>query len=328
MKVKALLINDTNLVCHHGCSLLMNQIYKTFKENNILIKDTLYHEYNFDNFKINHKKNYDMALINGEGTIHGSTNKVSQIFNLISKLKKKNIPVIIFNSTIADLSKKNINILKLVNKIYVRENESYKYLKKNKINSRVVPDFLSLLPMCIKERKNLKTLIVDSSVRSTTKKLLRFSKKRGFAYAPMLYTDKIKLLHYLFIKIFLIFNINILQNLFIILKNKNAEKYKNTIQQSKFLITGRFHSIFFALSSLTPFVTFDSDTHKTKALLKDIGIEDRLISIDQLNNIKTKNQNFSKLEINKILKYKRLSKISIKQSMGEIIKVSLEKYDK
>ena len=33
MKLKALLINDTNLVCHHGCSLLMHQIYKTFKEN-------------------------------------------------------------------------------------------------------------------------------------------------------------------------------------------------------------------------------------------------------------------------------------------------------
>jgi hypothetical protein len=159
----------------------------------------------------------------------------------------------------------------------------------------VVPDFLSLLPIRIKEKKKLKTLIVDSSIRSTTKKLLRFSKKEGFAYAPMLYTDKIKLLHYLFVKFFLILNIKIFQNIFIIFKNEIAEKYKNTIQQSKFLITGRFHSIFIALSSLTPFVTFDSDTHKTKALLKDIGIEDRLISINQLNNIKSKNQNFHRM---------------------------------
>ncbi len=328
MKLKALLINDTNLVCHHGCSLLMSQIYKTFKKNNILIKDTLYNEDNFDNFKINHKINYDIALINGEGTIHGSNDKVSQILNLISRLKKKDVPVIIFNSSIVDLSKKNINILKLVDKIYVRENDSCKYLKKNKINSKVVPDFLSLLPMRIKEKKNLKTLVVDSSVKSTSKKLLQFSKKEGLVYAPMLYTNKIKLLHYLFIKIFLILNIKILQNIFIILKNKIAQKYKNTIQQSKFLISGRFHSILIALSSLTPFVTFESDTHKTKALLKDIGIEDRLISIDQLNNINSRYQNFSKLEINKILKYKRLSKISIDQSINEIIKVSLKKYDK
>lgn len=328
MRLKALLVNDTNLVCHHGCSLLMNQIYKTFKENNIIIKDTLYHEYNFDNFKINHKINYDLALINGEGTIHGSASKVSQILNLISRLKKKKIPVIIFNSTIMDLNKKNIKILKLANKIYVRENESYKYLKKNRINSKVVPDFLSLLPLRIKQKKNSKTLIIDSSVRATTKKLLKFSKEEGFAYAPMLYTSKIKLLHYVFIKIFLVLNIKILQNIFIILKNKIAEKYKNTIQQSKFLITGRFHSIFIALSSLTPFVTFDSDTHKTKALLKDIGIEDRLIKIDQLKNIRAKNQNFSMLEVNKILKYKQLSKLLISQSMREIVKISLKKYDK
>ena len=58
-----------------------------------------------------------------------------------------------------DLNKKNIKILKLANKIYVRENESYKYLKKNRINSRIVPDFLSLLPLRIKKKKILKHLL-------------------------------------------------------------------------------------------------------------------------------------------------------------------------
>ncbi len=328
MKLIALLINDTNLVFHHGCSLLMHQIYKTFKENNIVIKQTLFHENNFDNFNINHKINFDIALINGEGSIHGSTKKVSQIFNLISRLKKKNIPIIIFNSTIDSLNKKNINILRYVNKIYVRENESHKYLKRNKINSTIVPDFLSLLPMRTKQKKKIGTLIIDSSVRSKTEKLLEFSKKNDFAYSPMLYTYKYRFLYFLFIRIFLILKIKIPLHIFTIFKKIIAETYKNKIQQSKFLITGRFHSIFIALSSLTPFVTFDSDTHKIKALLKDIGIENRLIKINQLKNISLIKKNFSQHEINKIQKYKHKAKLLINQSMKEIIKISQRHYDK
>ena len=34
-----LLVNDTSLTCHHGCSLLMNSIYDLFKKNNLNIKN-------------------------------------------------------------------------------------------------------------------------------------------------------------------------------------------------------------------------------------------------------------------------------------------------
>ena len=37
-KKKVLLINDTSLICHHGCHLLMNSIYNLIENNNFIIK--------------------------------------------------------------------------------------------------------------------------------------------------------------------------------------------------------------------------------------------------------------------------------------------------
>ena len=41
MKKNILLVNDTSLVCHHGCTLLMQCIYELFKKNNIIVKDRI-----------------------------------------------------------------------------------------------------------------------------------------------------------------------------------------------------------------------------------------------------------------------------------------------
>ena len=60
--------------------------YKTF---GYILPCVICKEHYKNLFGIFHKINYDIALINGEGTIHGSTNKVSQILNLIRRLKKK-----------------------------------------------------------------------------------------------------------------------------------------------------------------------------------------------------------------------------------------------
>ncbi len=42
MKKNVLLINDTSLVCHHGCTLLMECIYDLFQKNNFVIKDRIF----------------------------------------------------------------------------------------------------------------------------------------------------------------------------------------------------------------------------------------------------------------------------------------------
>ena len=102
----------------------MNTIYNFLEKNKISIKKKIYYEDNYLNY-VSSINNYDLVLINGEGTIHGKinsdTNKVNEIIEFIKTVKKKyKTPIVIFNSTISSLNKKQLKILNLVDKIYVR----------------------------------------------------------------------------------------------------------------------------------------------------------------------------------------------------------------
>ena len=107
----------------------MNSIYDLLKKNNIYVKNKIFLEQNTLDF-LNSINIFDLVLVNGEGIIHGKKNadkrKVDEILKFIKIIKLKyNIPIVIFNSTISSLKNKHIKILKLVDKIYVREKYSF-----------------------------------------------------------------------------------------------------------------------------------------------------------------------------------------------------------
>ena len=308
MKKNVLLVNDTSLVCHHGCTLLMECIYNLFQKNDLIIKDRIFFEENFLNF-LSKKMDYDLILINGEGTIHGNKNadraKVNEIFDFIKFVKKRyNIPIIIFNSTISSLKKNQLKILKMVDKLYVRENYSFNYLKKNRIKSKIVPDLLTLLKFkYVKIGENV--IVNDSSVNINNKKLIQFSKHNNFEYIPILYNNYLRYFRYFTYKLINIYEIKNITKFYLIIKKYYVLKFLKKIDNSKFIITGRFHSIFIALAKMRAFYTFESDTYKVKGLLDMIGLQDRIIDINSLKKKPNLLKKFSKNEINKIKKFKK-----------------------
>ncbi len=228
MKKNVLLVNDTSLVCHHGCTLLMECIYDLFQKNNLIIKDRIFYEENYLNF-LSKKMDYDLILINGEGTIHGNKNadkkKVNQIFDFIKLVKKRyNIPIIIFNSTISSLKKNQLKILKMVDKLYVREYYSFNYLKKNRIKSKIVPDLLILLRF--KNNKIGKNVIVnDSSVKINNEKLIQFSNYNNFEYIPILYNNYLRYFRYFTYKLINIYEIKTITKFYLITKKYYVHRF-------------------------------------------------------------------------------------------------------
>ena len=321
MKKNVLLVNDTSLVCHHGCTLLMECIYNLFQKNDLIIKDRIFFEQNFLNF-LSKKMDYDLILINGEGTIHGNKNadkkKVNQIFDFIKFVKKRhNIPIIIFNSTISSLKKNQLKVLKMVDKLYVRENYSFNYLKKNRIKSKIVPDLLTLLRF--KNNKIGKNVIVnDSSIKINNKKLIQFSKYNNFEYIPMLYNNHLRFFRYFTYKLINIYEIKTITKFYLITKKYYVLRFLKKINNSKFIITGRFHSIFISLAKMRAFYTFESDTYKVKGLMDMIGLQDRIIDINSLKKKPILLKRFSKNEINQIKKFKKKANQAIKIFIKEL----------
>jgi polysaccharide pyruvyl transferase WcaK-like protein len=79
------------------------------------------------------------------------------------------------------------------------------------------------------------------------------------------------------------------------------ESYIKKIACLKYIIVGRYHSLCFTLKTFTPFYSLKSNSHKIESMLKDIGINNRVI---QISDLKTINMiPFDETEILKIQNY-------------------------
>jgi polysaccharide pyruvyl transferase WcaK-like protein len=318
---KVLIVNDTSLALHHGCSLLMNTIKQNFFLNKIIISGSIFNEEKINFSKKNKKKikKSDLILINGEGTIHrnidNENQKVNEIIYFINNLKKKfKKKIFIFNASFSNLTKKDFRTLKKVDAIFVREKFSYIHLKKNNIKSYIIPDFVLLSKKLHNNNNNNNNniIVTDSSIKKHNLTMKLFAIDRNFIFLPMLYNFGIlRYIKYLFKFFYMKFNFEFFLFILHTLKNKKDNEYFNKIINNKFVITGRFHCICFCIRNKIPFYALKGNTYKVSGLLKLAGLEDRLIDYDNLYKLKKFNC-FTQTEEKKIDKFLLYSKNKFK----------------
>ena len=98
--IKAIIINDTTLNKHHGCELLMSEIDRLCEKNKITIVERCYHT---SSFNLNKKKilnsDFDLVLVNGEGSLHHNQKVAHDILNTVEMIKRNyRVPLVLFNS--------------------------------------------------------------------------------------------------------------------------------------------------------------------------------------------------------------------------------------
>ena len=172
------------------------------------------------------------------------------------------------------------------------------------------------------------------------KSFMNFQKKNNFKFLTIRRDLKLNSLNFfkiisfikynitkIFVFIFFKFKIKINYNYYVKLYfTHNLTDYLKHIEKSKLLICGRFHSMCFALQTLTPFYFIKSaaNTHKSEGLLKDIGLKNRIIHLKQLNNKSF--IEFKKNEIKLIKKYTYNSNFKINKMFKEIHKLVDSKF--
>lgn len=332
MKKNIILINDTSQINHFGCRFVNYSLNQLLKKNNLNPVLRCLNEEKHENI-IQKTKNlrFDGIVINGEGTLHDKQNYSETIFNLIEYFYKnygKNIFLI--NAVIQNLPKKSLDSLRKCKKIYVRESCSQKYLLSKHIKSKVVPDLIFgyTFPKEKKIRSN-KIVFTDSVFVNTTKNLFKISKlKTNYVFCPLMTKPKIqnyKSIH----KLLKFYLAKIKSNLYLFFFNKESNftryyiegsnNFLKLLRNSSLTICGRFHGLVFSMILNTPFLAIESNTYKTIGLLNDVKMKNRLI---KLKSLKNKNfeiyKNFSKLELSKILKYKKKANKKILKMFNEI----------
>ena len=111
--MKILIVNDTRTENHHGCSRVMNCIDKNLKLREISAIDYINVSSKWSFFENSKKKvlKADLLLINGEGTLHDDLDNVEMLLDIIVFAKAYDVPSIVINATVFNLSKNNLEKL-------------------------------------------------------------------------------------------------------------------------------------------------------------------------------------------------------------------------
>ncbi len=298
---KAVILNDTSSARHHGCKIVMKNISQLLLKNEIRI-------ININPYYINWEKNAgfiesmlnsDIVIVNGEGTLHHSQPEAKSLVRVAKYVKENlNIPVVLINSTIQDNDGQFYNDLKYFNLIYTRESLSRGELLKYNISSTVVPDLSFYTKHDFFEKTDNHLIgVTDSVFWDLSQELYKLSENKNHLFLPIVTPPSfclddiesiLPITKYYFIKVVASILIKFHYPLKygharILFYKKNYEKYINQISNLNFLVVGRYHSLCFALKTLTPFIAILSNSFKMEGVLSDIGIIERLRSFDELS---------------------------------------------
>lgn len=335
---KAVILNDTSYESHHGCETVVKNIKELLFKNSIETIDTNPVGINwFENksFLENISK-ADIVIVNGEGTLHHAQPRAKELITVGRYVKENiNIPVVLINTTYQENGIEIAKYMRYYDLIFVRETLSKNELKKYNIESIVVPDMTFYSKFDMLQKINSSRIgVTDSVYIELSQKLYNLSLKEKYEFLPALTNPKFKinsLKNFLrFVKFnvfktikFILFKIGYklnYQSIRMFYYINGYERYIQHIANLNFLIVARYHSLCFALKTLTPFIALKSNSYKIEGMLEDIGIgQKRIIEEDDIFKIDI--TIFTSEEELKILEYVNIAPIKIENMFKKIKKI-------
>ncbi|MGO3421743.1 MAG: polysaccharide pyruvyl transferase family protein [Pseudoalteromonas distincta] len=296
-KNKVFIINDTRSELHHGCSRVMNNLDYLIKKYSGNVVGTSPVGLDWRKSELIKQKmiNSDIVIVNGEGSIHHNSSAGIPLLEVASFCKLYGVRAILVNCLYQDMDNVASSLLNDFDFISVRDSFSQKQLSAIGVESKLLPDltfYSSLIELPKRKRKGWMFTCSVNIEKSVA--LYKLSKKfTNSYYEPVVFGkgDWEKNVNISFWEKLSKFSF---LNLLVKIKNRLRAKfssrglpqfsktflhseYHNRIAEAEFLVSGRFHSVCFAINSLTPFVAITSNSHKIEALIHDFELSENRV---------------------------------------------------
>ena len=280
--MRAVLINTTDEIGHHGCTLVNRQIDHYARLVGIDFVERLSLNQNW-----NTVRDFDIALVNGEGSLHGSSKAAKRIAQVPDWAHSRQKKAILINSIYQNNDAAIDREIQKFDMIAVRDRYSQNRLRELGVDSTFMPDLT--LTWDVNPAICGSNVVYNGSTRKQIRqRLFELAKKHNSTYLPILARpnqNKTRLYKFHF-KQFLSY---------LAPKGLWRSRNQNAITQfedfiaflhgsTKGLVSGRFHMITIALCLEIPFLAVPSNTHKLEALLGELDLNDRLVDLDYLEN--------------------------------------------
>lgn len=339
---KAVLLNDTSHDHHYGCEVVMRNIHRALRERGI---EVIYacpvgHDWKADSLCLSAIQSCDIVVVNGEGTIHHSKMRGKWLVEVAPHAEALGKPAVLFNATYQENDESFVPYLKAFKHIYVRESLSQAELQAQGVKSEVVPDmtFYSSYQENGSVAESPRIGFSDGASSRIARRLYKLSIAcRHSPYLPMFtpvsheccdmrsfYKQAIFYLQRFLGKVvarFMRVKMRYISYAHVI---PTFDAYVAAIKGLNLLVTGRFHSLCFAIQNLVPFVALSSNSHKIEGLITDMGIgQGRILPIDVLEKCSPDEMlerfgRYTEEEKEKIRKYNREAVLKIDAMFDEI----------
>lgn len=288
--IRVAIFNDTRTETKHfGCSIVMRNIEYSLESLNIL--PVWYWKAGTDwrdfTNQLPQKGSIDAIIVNGEGTMHHSDQKIlthalAEVAVLANDIL--NVPAYLINTTFFMNSPDFYKKISHFDGIYVRDTFSIEQLSLNGVQGKHVPD----MTFSMKISYGYQIIrsgygATDSIYGEISKQIGTFAKNRGWEFYKMVVPriSKNKLYEFVYPNIFLkkikLFFDNYYFNNHC--SFQSSDKFIEWLSSKKLIVTGRYHTVTLCLITKTPFIAIESNTPKISALLKDVfGSTDRVVN--------------------------------------------------
>jgi polysaccharide pyruvyl transferase WcaK-like protein len=286
--MRALLVNDASLAGHHGSALVTARLVAIAARHGIelvagwdwpaveALGDAL--------------SSFDLVVVNGEGSIHDDAKSAHRIAAIADQCFARSLPAYLVNASISGLGKAILSSIGRFRLLHVRDTTSQAYLQANGIESRVVHDATLTWADGPVWRGGGPVLVTDASEEGKTKRLIGIQRSlpgsrmislrtkppqptRGSTRRQWQYRIKSLLSAPMPLSAWSLRYARSIEGL---------DRFAAVLATSGGVLAGRYHAVCLALRLGVPFLAIDGNTSKTRDLLADVGLTDRLVSLDRL----------------------------------------------
>lgn len=281
------LLNDTTSCNHHGCHVVVRQIREHCKIYGLDLWHSVKHGDDWQSERhLKRLEKSDIVLVNGEGSFHNDRKLALVLAQSAPFCRERNIPCVLINSVYQDNGDEMARLVRQFDRVFVRETRSQAVLRKERIDSDVVPDLTLSHPDLSPQAARKGLIVTDSSCEEATRELQQFCTRANGVEGATLFRPNSTA------RALRVFAARMLgkrapkrwryelrqssqQHSPIAAPLEPSDALFRRISGARLIVTGRFHMVCLAMLARTPFIALPGNTHKTEGLLEDANLSRR-----------------------------------------------------
>jgi polysaccharide pyruvyl transferase WcaK-like protein len=311
------ILNDTRVDRHHGCSRVMAAIESLASKNGlrILASNSAHSDWRQNTDFMGQLKNAKLVIVNGEGTIHHSLPAGLKLLEIGDFAKKMEIPAVLINTGWENNCEKFNEHLKSFCLVSARDSLSQSQIHKAGIACLRVPDLSLYLesPMIEGRRNNIG--FTDSVCKSVSIEIANIQAKLREVSFPIQYSSEGFQGSWKFFREYLSKQDLLAPRILASTLDLRIKQFKNQTRDTRgyldkmsrfeLIVSGRFHACALAILMKTPFITAPTNSHKIRALVHDANLCSWRLNmpLNQNNILRAKEIGWEKGEEKSITEY-------------------------